>query len=167
MRNALVILVSILVSAIGFRIRGGMFNIGPHSFSRLAWAVPVGAAAAFASGKVEALVIVPFLFAACTLPTFNAIDMGRENDTLQWDAFMTLLRGLVFSLAAAAPLYLLGIVSAQHALAILGIGLFMPMAYELGWRTPSNVPQLERGPAIAEAYFGGFYGLALASALVF
>jgi len=166
MRNLVIVLASMLVSGVGFRVRGGAYNIGPHTLSRLAWAAPVGIIAAVASNQVEALVTIPFLFAACTLPAFGANDMGRNDGTLHTDAFFVLVRGLALSAAVAGPLYVMGIVDMRYAFAILGIGIFMPAFYELGWRTPSSLPNLERGSAIAELYFGLFYGLALASALV-
>lgn len=166
MKQIAIILISALISALGFRVRGGFLSIKSHLLARLAWAIPVGACATVASGNVKALVIIPFLFAACTLPTFHAIDMGRNDGTLLQDSALMLLRGFAFSFAAAAPLFALGIVGAERTVAILGIGLFMPILFDLGWRTPSNVPHLERGSALGEAYFGAFYGLALTSALV-
>lgn len=165
--KSLLILILILVSTVGFRIRGGLFNIGPHTFSRLAWAVPVGCGAALVSGNVYALAIIPTLFAACTVPTFHAIDMGRNEGTLEMDAFMNLVRGLIFGAAAAGPLWALGVLPLLNALLLLGVGVLMPAAYELGWRTPSvgHVKGLERGSAIAEAYWGAVFGLALGLAL--
>lgn len=169
----LLALVSILllafVSAVGFRIRGGYSVAGTaisHTLGRLAWAGPVTVGATLITDRVQALALLPFMFAACTVPTFKAIDMGRMEGTVWRDAAWNLLRGLIFSAAAALPLWALGIVGTERAIAILGIGVFMPVMYELGWRTPSTIKGLEQGSAIAEAYWGGFYGLALAAALV-
>ena len=162
------ILILTVVSALGFRVRGG-YTVGghviSHTLARLAWAGPVGAGAALISGNAQALVTIPFLFAACTVPTFQAIDMGRMEGTLARDAFFTLIRGLIFSASAALPLWAIGAVELERAAAILGIGIFMPVLYELGWRTPSKIRGLEQGSAIAEAYWGGFFGFALGAAL--
>lgn len=158
-----------LVSAIGFRIRGGYRVAGyeiAHTLSRLAWAGPVAIGASMIADDVWVMVILPFLFAACTVPTFKAIDQGRMEGTVLRDAMWNLLRGLIFSVAAALPLWALGLVGLERAIAILGIGIFMPVMYELGWRTPSKIKDLEQGAAIAEAYWGGFYGFALAACLV-
>jgi len=162
-------LILALISAVGFRVRGGFTvggNVLSHTLARLAWAGPVAIGAGVITNNVYALVILPFIFAACTVPTFHAIDMGRVDGTLAKDAAMNLLRGLIFSVAAALPLWAAGVVDIVHAIAILGIGIFMPVMYELGWRTPSTIRGLEQGSAIAEAYWGAFYGLALGAALL-
>lgn len=167
--SLLLILALTIVSAFGFRVRGGYRVAGKeisHTLSRLAWAGPVAIGASLVADDVRVLVILPFLFAACTVPTFQAIDQGRMEGTVLRDAAWNLLRGLIFSVAAALPLWAIGAVETARALAILGIGVFFPVMYELGWRTPSKIKDLEQGAAIAEAYWGAFFGLALGACLV-
>ena len=159
----------VFMSPIGLRLYAACSEAGIVTgiIGRLAWAVPMSGLIALTAHDARGLLTAPFLFAALSLPHFNASDMGRVDGTLRWDAFIMLMRGLVMALAASFPLLMSGMIPGKSAAAILGIGIFAPMLYELGWRTERKLHVLlDEHIEFAEVYWGAFYGFALAAVLL-
>jgi hypothetical protein len=158
----------VFMSPIGLRLhsacRAGLVT---SIIGRLAWAIPMAGLAALTMHDVHGLLLAPFLFAALTLPDFDSSDMGRVNGSRVGDGLLVLMRGMAMSAAAALPLWVSSAVSGPTTAAILGIGIFAPTLYELGWRTDRKFHALlDEGIEFAEVYWGAFFGLALASALL-
>jgi hypothetical protein len=162
----------VFLSPIGLRLYAACScpaenGIVTNIIGRLAWAIPMAGLAALTMHDIRGLLIAPFLFGALSLPHFDSSDMGRVNGTLYGDAGIMLLRGFAMAFAAAFPLLMSGGITLRMSLAIMGIGIFAPLLYELGWRTERKLHVLlDEHIEFAEAYWGAFYGLALGAVLL-
>lgn len=166
----LAVVLTASICALGFRIRGGLWNTkieqhihwGATTARLVAWATPTAVLSALWYGL--AWYLVPVLIVAawlgCLLPWFGCIDMGRQEGTWLRDFVVITLRGVMWTLPMAAVFANLGLGSAAVALAV--VGLAMGIWYEAGWRTPSTRPGFSQGSELGELYFGFAYGLVLA-----
>ena len=93
---------------------------------------------------------------------FKAADIGRDKDRprLVELAIMT-IRGLLMTAPAGTLLWSLG-----YGPCFLGAGAALGLLYELGHRTPVNLPNLHQGMEVAEVYTGVWLWLALGLVLL-
>ncbi len=118
----------------------------------------------------EALGIFAGLYVGSTFGQPGHLNMGRtresgetEIDWSEWssDVSAALLRGLHWSFYPG--IVLLFTRDPTSALVVMLAGLLTPLAYELGWRTPSLCAELRRGPEWGEVYLGCVIGAAFAA----
>lgn len=164
------------------RMRGGLFGdlfrkVYPGYGVQTARALFALATAGFAcllqpelasrSGYGQSWVFLPALWLAVAIHLgmvmgwFKAADVGRDRDRsrLVEGAIMT-GRGLLMTAPAGAQLWGLG-----YGPWFLAAGAALGLLYELGHRTPVNLPNLHQGMEVAEVYTGAWLWLALGLAL--
>lgn len=142
-----------------FRIRGGMFPTGSTFAARLIFAAGMSMVAMVGSLDWRTVIVAPGAFAACLLPWFSGIDMGRNEGAWWRDALVMTARGFGWSVPMAAPLYFVGYPQ-MWVLAVAG-GL-CAVCYEIGWRLPTLNKDVPQGTGWGEVLFGAVLGGSLA-----
>lgn len=158
-----VLLALIPLGAILFRIRGGWLRLPSTTLGRAVWSVGMTVLPVAVTLNWWLLLLAPALFAGCVLPWWKSIDMGRMEGDLWVDAALQTARGVLWVLPAAL---LLAWLYQLAAVPLVVAGLLCAIAYELGWRTPSDVRHFTKGAELGEVYFGGLIGLGLASTIL-
>lgn len=137
-----------ILGGFGFRFRGGMFANGlPHWVTRGAWSLSAVVVPALTTPML--ILGAPLLFLGTLIGWFSSIDLGRIEGVAWRDYLMNAIRGLMFTLPILPLLWYLGI-----TLWPAFIGILCPLVYELGWRIPSKIKNLQTGPEIGELLFG-------------
>lgn len=166
MPTILAVLAGAILGAVAWRVRGGWLGgavgWGVGSARLVAWALPMGALAALVSwGSPWWLgpAVGALAFATSTLPTFGALDAGRNEGSILGDAARNLGRGLLTVAPLAALLWWCGYATWW---VMLLAGAWMAPAYEIAWRwlLPADRPE-----TAAECLFGAAFGAALVGAI--
>lgn len=156
------ILISILVGAVAFRLRGSdLVHVTPIPMEgRVIWSVAMAALAFWLAGWDERMLILAPAFFLGAVPGWKStIDLGRVEGSRFRDALVMVVRGLVWTLPAGAVLWFFG----PPASWTFGLaGLLCPLLYEIGWRVPLRIPHLRQGPELGELLFGAWLGATLA-----
>jgi len=150
-----------LVSALAFRVRGGLWGerlrLGTTG-ARLIWAAVMAVLTCGAAGlNWWALITAPLWFVA-TLPGWlDSLDLGKNEGTLAQDSMAMLLRGVWWTYLPGLGVSF--VVGTPPYVAALGV-LCVP-AYLAGAVVPIKVSGLHQGPELGEAIFGLVLGLGL------
>lgn len=147
-------MVSILWSALWFRIRGGLIPLGSSTAARLVFALAMTYPVIY-DWRLAAL--APAWYLGSVLAWYKSIDMGRIEGTWLWDASKISLRGITWTILPVGVFYFFG----YEAWSLVLAGFLCPLAYELGWRIPSKIKGLRQGPELSEVIFGSFLGLGM------
>jgi hypothetical protein len=171
--------VCMLLGAITFRIRGGLFEgkwYGRRGqLMRLTWAAACSLTVLAAGGAWDmALAVLPLAWLATTLPLWDTIDMGRNQGTFNRDLAVGTIHGLLMAgcvtgaLCAAAwwerrpdPLWWLVLLGGA------AWGLCYALAYVL--TLPTHRLRLGHGaqePETGELFFGLVFSAALFVAVI-
>lgn len=166
---ALLILLSALLGAVSFRVRGGLTEGWrvqlPGQVARSTWALTSGLTL-LAAGAIwwVALASAVGLFAAACLPLWSTIDMGRNEGSFARDFAVGAVHGLCLGAAPTAALFMF---SPLWFVPLIG-GASWAACYALAWlRTDWSVlTRLRLGkygnpPEAAELLFGAQFGAAL------
>jgi hypothetical protein len=171
METILLVLATIATAFIlgmGFRIRGGLWGEqigwGATTARIVAWAIPVALLCWAWYGFVWWIAIAVGVTAwlGTTFGWFGALDMGRMQDTWIRDFLVMTAVGFTRMAVVAPVLWFAGFPVAAMAMCVAGATC--GVVYELGWRTPSEIPGFTQGPEVGEFYYGIMVGLAIALA---
>jgi hypothetical protein len=146
---------AILIGAVFNRVRG--HGVWTTDFSRAQWAFAMMGVCMWLFGIVPGAIT----FAAWLMPTFlgryGAIDVGRNEGSRLEDFGKLSALGLAHTIPAGVLLMIWADAPAWLPLT----GLLMGACYELGYRLPSRLPFLRRGPEVGEFLFGAVVGAGL------
>lgn len=171
-------ILGIIAGGILFRIRGGAFGdeirkyiykgYGATTSRLVVWSLPM-TLLLFLSQPSHAWWIYPLFFLSIYLGTiigwWRSIDMGRVEGKWFQDFVFQTIRGVLWTLPAAAVVFYVGSISTM--IALLVAGLLCGVLYELGWRVrlPRSIAEskfdLRTGPELGELFFGAAIGLAI------
>lgn len=178
-----------LLGALTYRIRGGLFAMN-GLLARLLFAVPIAAALtaplyvgvwqSAIGATIYALLAVYFI---TNLGHGTYMDLGRNpqghlddperpiswligNEKPEWDRrrrfahnfWGLLVKGAILGTLVAVPLNVLTR-DISYLPFLLAAGS-MPLCYLIAWNCPSKIKDLEQGPPLAEALYGGVLGAA-------
>jgi len=153
--------VALCVAPLGgfiFRIRGGYLApyieqiipaYGATKSRFLASLLFAIAATIFAADPILFIATIP-IYAGFPVGWFHAADLGRDGDR-PWIAEFVLMtiRGILLTLVGGVTLLLLG-----YGGAYLACGMWLGVMYELGHRTPVDIPSFRRGMELGEFFMG-------------
>lgn len=168
----------LILGAILFRIRGGAFGdeirkyiykgYGATTSRLVVWSLPM-TFLLFFSQPYHIWWVYLLFFLAMYLGTiigwWRSIDMGRVEGKWLPDFIFQTLRGVLWTLPAAAVMFYVGSISTMISLLIAGA--LCGVLYELGWRVklPKSIAEskfdLRTGPELGELFFGAAIGLAI------
>jgi hypothetical protein len=152
----------IFLGAVSFRLRGGAIPLGGTQIARVVYAALLTAGAFIAHPAWFMPLLFPALWLGSIPAWWGSIDLGR-NETLRvwgiapyWTDFARMaVRGFVFVALVFPIAYFFG------SWWPLLLSTLAPVCYEVGWRTPSDIRFLKRGPEVGEAIFGALLGLTI------
>lgn len=157
------VLLGALIGAVGFRLRGSALfeeitGRGITTARIVCWAIPMGLLSLLHVPWQAAILTGLGFYLGSIFAWWGCLDLGRDDGRVVRDYIVMFLRGLVWTIPPALVVYqfdpTVGI--------ILGLsGGLCPLAYTIGWNTPSKAPNLTQGTAIGEFIFGGIVGAAL------
>ena len=166
------LVVSTIVGAVGFRLRGGLFNDkikwGATTARFVGYALPMSIMTYLCFQPV--LWSIPIFVVTWWLGTilgwWKSIDMGRREGSFWTDFALQSIRGSIFAIPTAAALAFLVGLSPALLIMVIG-GLSCGICYEIGWRL-ADKKSIMGGTEYGEFIFGGALGatMAIASFLV-
>ncbi len=163
------------VTGLLHRLRGSYlaekwFGFGLGLARLLIWSFPLSLLAWWLGyGGLVSLCLLATFFLGSVYGQPGHLNMGRihgldgrlEIERTEWeaDASAALMRGCCWVSYSAMVLACAG--HSVAACVLFVAGHLCPVAYELGWRTPTAMHEFERGAPWGEFYFGAVIGAAL------
>lgn len=150
-----------LIGAIGFRLRGSALfeqwtGRGATTARIVCWAIPM---ALLADVPLEWLPLLALAFFLGAIPGwYGSLDLGRDDGQVLKDWAIMTVRGVVWT---APPAAVMTFIDVPISFELLFVGLLCPVAYTIGWNTPSNINHIRQGPELGEVIFGAFIGASL------
>jgi len=127
------VLISCVIMAVAWRVRGGWLSVPSTQLGRLIPAVVLAAAILFFTGNVVvSLLSIPALWVGTIFPWAQWMDMGRVEEN---DDFVGMFgRGMILLAPLAILFSLFGITAYPEYMIIAG-GMMSPI-YWLSWKAP-------------------------------
>lgn len=162
----ILLVVSTIVGAIGFRLRGGLFN------DKIKWGSTTARLAGFAL-PMAIITLLCFSTPLWSIPLFvvtwwagtvlgwwKSIDMGRNEGSFLADFCLQSLRGAIFAIPTVAALTVFIGLSPWLLVMVAG-GLACGLCYEAGWRLADKWDAMG-GTEYGEFIFGAVLGASMA-----
>lgn len=150
-----------IIGAIGFRVRGGLWNDkikwGATTARLVAWSLPMSLITYTAFQFNQPLWYIPIFiltwWVGCLLGWWHSIDMGRLDGNWTKDFILQSIRGLFWTLPTAIAVCLLTQSIPISMIILLVSGLSCGICYEIGWRLSEKKP-IMGGTEYGEFIFG-------------
>jgi hypothetical protein len=157
------VLFGALVGAVGFRLRGSdlfeqITGYGTTVARIVCWAIPMALLSLFHVPWEYIVVVGAAFYLGAIFPWWGCIDLGHNDGSALRDYIVMFFRGLIWTVPAGLVVYQF---DANAGLILALSGALCPLAYTIGWATPSKAPNLNQGPELGEFIFGAIVGAAV------